>query len=70
METFVVRVWVPPPGTGWERDPPLRGTLEAARGGSITAFRDLEELATLLRDGVRAAGPATPVAPTRPKPSR
>lgn len=63
METFIVRLWVPPSPA--ERGDALRGVVEHLGSGRRTTFVDEDELLTFLRElereptGARQLGGAT-----------
>ena len=51
MDTFVVRIWKPPPETVESHE--LRGVVEHLGSGESRAFRDDTELLAFLRCGPR-----------------
>ena len=55
METFIVRVWVPPYAS--EKEQPLCGVVEHVARGSETTFVDEGELLALLRAPMRETAP-------------
>ncbi len=62
METFIVRVWVPPESS--TREPTLCGVVEHLSSGTETTFVDEDELLAALRSKKRQREAASHVGGT------